>query len=321
MHAGLIGFWVGMGCLTATATPARFEATGMQLYYGAEPKLLTRLHERLQKGQVVVVEPRALRPAERTRLLQAAERVGAKVIGYVSIGELSDLDRDKYDRFLTAYLKTPEAKPGEFRTRASLTLQRNAQFRSALVDVLAEPWRAFVLAEVAAIYAAGYHGVFLDTVDTVDAYITRKDWNLKRRVRSIEAMIRLVRAIKAYKPTGYVMQNRGLNLIGEQVFVGDARGILVPGLHLAGEQRDNPDAILWESAFLGTDAWSRGVEKNLLAIQKSGRATVFALGYKDSGKTAAAFFRECARTGFLGAWASSSATLHRELTEGPPAKR
>ncbi|MFO0876083.1 MAG: endo alpha-1,4 polygalactosaminidase [Gemmataceae bacterium] len=298
-------------------SPPRFRATGMQLYYGSDARLLATLEKRLRPGQVVVVEPRALKQAERDRLLRAADRVGARVIGYVSIGELSDLERGKFDRFLAEHLKKPGVNPGAFRTREAMTLRRNETFRSALIDVLAEPWRAFVLAEVAAVQKAGYHGVFLDTVDSVDDYITRKDWSLERRAQSVAAMIGLVRAIKAQRPASYIVQNRGLNLLGARVFVGDARGILVPGLDLAGGHAHNPDGLLWESAFLDTDPWTLGVEKNLLAAQKSGRAAVFALGYAQGGRTPEAFFRACTRTGFLGTWASSSERLHEELTRGP----
>ena len=112
--------------------------------------------------------------------------------------------------------------------------------------------------------ATGVHGLFLDTVDR---YITRKSWSIPRRIQSVEAMISLICSIKAHKPSMYIMQNRGLNLIGKTAFVGDAEGKLIPGLYLKKPQMHNPDWILWENAFAGKDAWTQGRYQELLAIE------------------------------------------------------
>src|SRR5262249_51120120 len=162
-----------------------------------------------------------------------------------------------------------------------------------------EPWRAYVRAESERIQATGVHGLFLDTVDTVDLYIGKKDWPLARRCESVAAMISLVRAIKRRDRRQFILQNRGLNLIGPMVFVGDATGKDIPGLGLAQGHPDNPDAVLWENAFAGTDAWSRRKEKELRETQKGGRATVFALGYKETLGSSAGFFTQCAAAGFI----------------------
>jgi endo-alpha-1,4-polygalactosaminidase (GH114 family) len=301
--------------------PVPVPPTGFQLYYGGDAPLLAKLLDRLQKGQVIVVDARALAPADLARLLKAAERVEAWVLGYVSIGELHDQEKESFDQFLKAYLRKHGDKAGAFRTLNAMVVQRNEQFKSDRVDVLAEAWRAYVLAQVAKVHDTGLHGVFLDTVDTVDVYISKKEWPLQRRVKSVQAMVSLVRAIKAQQRSKYVLQNRGLNLIGRTVFVGDATGVMVPALGLAEGHVDNPDAVLWENAFAAQDDWSRRVEKELQAIKKSGRAAVFALGYQATLRSPEDFFRKCAEAGFIAAWASSSEKLHTELTVGPPPKR
>jgi endo-alpha-1,4-polygalactosaminidase (GH114 family) len=300
----------------------RFHATSFQLYYGGDATVLARLTERLRAGQVVVIESRALTKTALGSLLKEAERKGAKVLAYVSIGELHENDERAFRRFLEAYLTEHKKEP--FRSLEAMTIQADPKFKARHVDVLAEPWRAYVRAEVGRLQATGVHGLFLDTVDTVDLYIGKKDWPLARRCESVAAMVTLVRTIKGRDRGQYILQNRGLNLIGSTVFVGDATGKDIPGLGLAQGHSDNPDAVLWENAFAGTDAWSRRKEKELRDIQKSGHATVFALGYQETLGSPAAFFEKSAAAGFVPAWATSSERLHQELTVGlalKPAER
>ncbi len=301
--------------------PRRFQPASFQLYYGSDPAILKQMTMRLSRGQIVVVETRALAKPELHQLLKKADETGAKVLAYLSIGELNDLDEKAFRTFLQGYLAERPKDSVRLTMLESLTLGRNAQFKSRYIDVLGDAWRAYILAEAQRLYALGVHGLFLDTVDTVDLYITRKEWTLARRIDSVEAMLSLIRAVKGRNRAGYVVQNRGLNLIGVKVFVGDATGKEIEGLTLARGHPENPDGVLWENAFAGNDEWSRLKEKELGEIQRSGRATVFALGYKETAPTSDAFFKKCAAAGFVSARATSSATLHKELTVGPqPAK-
>ncbi len=299
--------------------PAAPRSTSFQLYYGKDAAHLAQLARRMKPGQVVVVDPRVLTGTDLEALLKAAERSGARVLAYLSIGELHEDDERRFRDFLKTFL-AKSITPPRFRTLDALTLERNEQFRSRRIDVLAEAWRAFVLAEAERLHDRGVHGLFLDTVDTVDLCIRKKEWSLDRRRESVEAMMSLVRAIKARDRKKFVLQNGGLNLVGPHVFIGDDTGKEVPGLALARKHRDNPDGVLWENAFARQDEWSRRKEKELREIQQSGRATVFALGYKETLGSADVFFRKSSSAGFVAAWGTSSKRLHKEPTVGPPEK-
>jgi endo-alpha-1,4-polygalactosaminidase (GH114 family) len=252
-------------------------------------------------------------------VLRGADKAGTRVLAYLSIGELGNKDENLFRRFLNTYHVAPTRDQAPFRSLEGITLSYNEKFQSRHIDVLAELWQAFILAEVDRLYALGVHGLLLDTVDTVDLYLGKKDWPLERRWQSATAMLGLVRAIKARDRGKFVLQNRGLNLIGATAFVGDDMGKEMPGLDLLRGHPDNPDGILWENAFASQDAWSLGREKLLRDIQQSGQATVIALGYQATIKQPDTFFRRSAAAGFVAAWATASQDLHQELTSGPPA--
>lgn len=301
--------------LAITASTGEFKPSGFHLYYGGEARVLAGLRGRLVKGHVAVVDLRALKDAQRKTLLARANAVGAKVLAYVSIGELHDREAGDF----AAFFKKAPIRPAlrqRFPTPASVEVDRNVQFKSRRMDALSAAWRLFVLRKVTRARRAGVNGVFLDTVDTVDTYIARKPWPIARRVESVQAMWHLIRAIKASDPRQYVMMNRGLNLIGAKVFVGDAKGVEITGLNLAQKHAQNPDAVLWENAFAGSDAWSRAKNRELHAIHAAGHTAVFALGYAEPGGKPAAFFKQARAAGWPSAWARSSTTLHRELATG-----
>jgi serine/threonine-protein kinase len=294
-----------------------FRPTSFQLYYGSDAATLDRLQSRMRPGQVIVVDTRVLKKADRQRLLGAAERAGAKVLAYLSIGELNDAEEALFRTFLKEFLKKDASDAADFRTLEGLTLERNPQFNSRRVDVLARAWRAFVLSQADQRFATGMHGLFLDTVDTADCYIGKKDWPMHRRIESVQAMMALVRSVKERAGARFILQNGGLNLVGAKVFVGDASGKEIPGLGLAQGHAHNPDGVLWENAFAVADEWSRRREDELQQVRRSGRATVFVLGYKESLRDAKAFFQRSAAAHFVPAWATSSSQLGRELTVGP----
>lgn len=126
-------------------------------------------------------------------------------------------------------------------------------------------------------------------------------------------MIALIRELKKKNLASFIMQNRGLNLIGNDVFVGDATGRMIPGLSLATPHPHNPDAILFEDAFSSTGAWGTKKLIELSAIQKSGAVSVVALGYENVIKNQSQFRKNCKQYGFVPAWASSSQNLHLEI--------
>jgi serine/threonine protein kinase/endo-alpha-1,4-polygalactosaminidase (GH114 family) len=290
---------------------SRFVPTSLQLYYGNDRVLLDKMRQGLCKGQVVVIDLKVLNLIEQTGLVREAERVRAKVLCYLSISELHEDRKEAFRSFLAASAKKNPKEQGAG-SLDDLVIERNAPFQSDRIDVAAGAWQAWILAEADKALAAGVHGLFLDTIDTVDVYSTKKDWPFSRRQKSIEGMIHLIRALKAHRARPFVLMNRGLNLIGESVFVEDAAGKRVPGLNLVGGHEHNPDGVLWENAFSGQDEWSRDVERNLQAVSKSGKAAVFALGYQVTLGDRATFFSRCERCGFIPAWATSSKELHKE---------
>src|SRR5215468_12723380 len=87
----------------------------------------------------VVVEPDHLD----ARGLDELQRAGVQVFAYLSLGEAA-----------------PEAiDPGWI-------LGRNAPWGSVIVDPRAAGWRSRILARVDALAARGFHGLFLDTLDS-----------------------------------------------------------------------------------------------------------------------------------------------------------
>lgn len=295
-----------------SAEEKSFVPTSFQLYYGSDPKIIKQLQERMQKGQVVVIDLRGLDQKQIATLVHRAHQVGAKVIAYISIGELGQLEKTSFEQFLKQHKNSTSLD--------NISLGKNKTFQSWYIDVDQKIWKEFLIQKINQIYQQKVDGLFLDTVDTTDLYINQSKWPIPRRVKSVEAMISLIREIKALSPDKFIMQNRGLNLIGKSVFVGNATGVLVPGLDLAKSDPHNPDGLLWESAYIHTGDWIAGKEREMIQIQKKGFTTVFTLGYADTKANRKQFFQKSQTAGFIPAWASSTKTLHQELTQGVSAE-
>ncbi|QDT96584.1 endo alpha-1,4 polygalactosaminidase [Gimesia aquarii] len=291
-----------------SAEEKAFVPTGFQLYYGSDPKIMKQLKKRMHKGQIVVIELRGLDQKQIATLVNLANQAGAKVIGYISIGELEQLEKANFEQFLKQHnmpTSLEKISPG-----------KNELFQSWHMDVSQEIWKKFLFKKIDQIYQQKIDGLFLDTVDTTDLYINHREWPITRRAKSLKAMISLIREIKALSPYKFIMQNRGLNLIGKSVFVGEETGILVPGLYLSKSHPHNPDGLLWESAYTHTGDWIDGKEREMIQIQKNGFTSVFTLGYTDTKADRRQFFQKSQAAGFIPAWGSSTKTLHKELTRG-----
>lgn len=285
-----------------------FVPAGFQLYYGSDPKIMKQLQQRMQKGQIVVIELRGLDQEQISTLVDRAHQVGAKVIAYISIGELGQLEKTNFEQFLKQHNNPTSLE--------RISLGKNETFQSWYIDVNNEIWKEFLTKRINQIYKQGVDGLFLDTIDTTDLYINQQAWPIPQRAKSVQAMISLIREIKAISPDKFIMQNRGLNLIEKTVFVGDDTGVLVPGLNLAKSQPHNPDGLLWESAYTHTGDWIEGKEREMIQIQKNGFTTVFTLGYADTKADRKQFFQKSQAARFIPAWGSSTKTLHKELTQG-----
>lgn len=285
-----------------------FVPTSFQLYYGSDPKIMSQLQEQLKKGQVVVIDLRGLNQNQITTLIDQAHQVGAKVIAYISVGELEPLEKTNFKQFLKQYKKPTLLE--------KISIGKNEIFQSWHIDVNNSMWHKYLFKKIDQIYDQKVDGLFLDTIDTVDVYINQRKWPVSRRAKSVKAMIDLVRKFKESSPDKFIMQNRGLNLIGKSVFVGEETGILIPGLYLSKSHPHNPDGLLWESAYTHTGDWIDGKEREMIQIQKNGFTSVFTLGYTDTKADRRQFFQKSRAAGFIPAWGSSTKTLHKELTQG-----
>lgn len=282
-----------------------FSVRSYRIYYGADSRRLQTLVSQMEAGQLVVIDTRSLDVKQIEMLKDKARRVGARVVGYLSVGELDSVDRD---RFL-AHVRSEFDEQSDAILRETF-LNRNEEFNSERVDVLSNAWQSWIAARAAAIRTTGVHGLLLDTIDTVDLYATRPDWNTRRRISSVEAMRDLVRGFRIDWPEAFVVQNRGLNLIGPTMFVGGDAEADVKALDLAAGNANNPNAILWEAAYHGQGDWFDNVVSDLRSISAAGHATVLTLGYTDGSVEKKEFFRRSAADGFVSGWGESSALLH-----------
>ena len=291
-----------------SAEQAAFVPADFQLYYGSDSKLLNKLQGQMQKGQVVALELRGLDQKQVSALVSHAHQVGAKIIAYISIGELGLIEKNNFEAFLKKRKNSPAL--------AEMSLGKNETFQSWHIDVSQQAWQDFLFQRINQIYQQKVDGLFLDTIDSINLYINERKWPIPRRAKSVSAMISLIRKIKAHSPDKFIMQNRGLNLIGKSVFVGDATGIFIPGLNLSTRHPHNPDGLLWETAYAHTGEWIERKEREMIQIQKNGFTSVFTLGYTDTKANRKQFFQKSRAAGFIPAWASSSMNLHQELTGG-----
>jgi len=171
----------------------------------------------------VVVEPDHLD----ARGLDELQRAGVQVFAYLSLGEAA-----------------PEAiDPGWI-------LGRNAPWGSVIVDPRAAEWRSRILARVDALAARGFHGLFLDTLDSY-AMVLRAD---ARRAAAV-AMASLIRDISDHHRDVKLLFNRGFELLDD---VGrprtSARGAVVPFV--------DPDAVAHAAlALLGDPARWRAAQQ------------------------------------------------------------
>lgn len=316
--AGLsLMFLFSAGCCPQSNN--RQPAQSFKLYYGTEARVLNSMLSPAGRS-VLVWDSRSLKEQQLAPLLRRARAQNAISLGYISIGELAAGDSKRAAVFGV--------------DSVSVGLDYNEKFHSWRVDVVQKNWSRWVLAETDRLAAAGFTGFFLDTPDTVDHYITHSQWNRAERGARVLAMIELVRAIKQRHPKHFVLLNRGLNLIGAQIWMNESGSDLTPGLNLVGGHPFNPDAVLYENAFASEDAWTLRIEADLAAIAHAGHSQIFALGYADTlgdrAKTEVAhfgeskvpasasaryFFNQAARAGFVAAFAESSTTLHLQPTQ------
>jgi hypothetical protein len=129
-------------------------------------------------------------------------------------------------------------------------------------------------------------------------------------------MVKLVRDFKAKHPDAIIMQNRGLGIMGDKVFVDGATEKQMPsGLGLTQATENNPDVILYENAFVGGNRWEQQIIDDLEKVQQSGNVDVVAMGFQDSLRNKKKFLKRCQEYNFVPSWASNSQSLHLEIAK------
>lgn len=153
------------------------------LYYAPNPPL-----DQLQAFDIVVVEPDAVGAAP-----SSYRSAHSALFAYISVGEVHP-DRSYYRKIDPAWL-----------------IGDNPAWKSRLVDLADPGWRAFFLDRVVEpLWAAGYRGFFLDTLDS---YQLVQD---KQRHPALQAgLVEVIRSIKQRHPDARLVLNRGFEILDQ----------------------------------------------------------------------------------------------------------
>lgn len=108
-----------------------------------------------------------------------------------------------------AYLSIGEAEPGrpwysDGRVDPRWLLGRNENWGSYFVDANQPGWQELMVQLTGDFIAKGFDGVFLDTVDTVDAF-----------PQTLPGMVQLIHNLRATYPDALLVQNRGFTVIDQ----------------------------------------------------------------------------------------------------------
>ena len=117
------------------------------------------------------------------------------VLAYLSLGE----DGDHLTNYAGATIHEPPDLPWAKRDEYGQTV-RNPVWGSVLVNLEHNGWQAQVLERAWKATARGFHGFFLDTVDST-------------AIADRRAFIRIIRALRARFPSAPIVLNRGFALL------------------------------------------------------------------------------------------------------------
>ena len=159
--------------------------TSVAFYYGDNPPLTD-----LQAFDVAVVEPDFVPdPQSHAR---AAEQGTHALFAYVSLGEVQP-SRSYY----------PGLPSGSVRND-------NPAWGSKVIDQTTPGWRAYFIEKIIApLWAQGWRGFFLDTLDSYQLFATTDT----ERQAQTAAMIEIIREIKQRYPQARLILNRGFELL------------------------------------------------------------------------------------------------------------
>jgi hypothetical protein len=119
---------------------ADFHVTSFQLYYGSDVKILSSLEDNLAVNQLIAVDLRALSEEQLERLQRSVRKQKAKLIAYISIGELHSRELGLFEDFATSR----DANANVKKLKSQVLLGENTTYHSLYADVGNETWREFV---------------------------------------------------------------------------------------------------------------------------------------------------------------------------------
>jgi uncharacterized protein (TIGR01370 family) len=155
------------------------------VFYAPKPPV-----ELLGKFRRVIVEADNLHADE----LKALHKQGAKVFAYLSIGEVSP-SRQWYKQVAPDWI-----------------LGRNRVWDSDVLDLTEAGWQDFIMEKlVRPLAEQGYDGLFLDTLDSFNLYVT----SAEARQRQADALAGLLKNIRKTWPQMQLIANRGFEVMPE----------------------------------------------------------------------------------------------------------
>lgn len=195
----------------------------------------------------------------------------AFVVGYISLGEIRE--------DVQAWKGFPKW----------LLVERNSNWPGSWrVDVREKAWNEFILERIIPnLIVQGYDGVFLDTVDTAHYLETMKGYRGARK-----SMVKLVRDIHKKFPSLIIIQNNGLDLIGETAKYIDA--LLVEGVF-------SDYDFVTKKYSLSNEEDERELSNRLSNIRDSNMLPIFTLDYAspDDKTTASDLKSKSVEMGFI----------------------
>ncbi len=153
-------------------------------YYGSSAQSV----EQLSLFDLAIVQPR-LSSAQ----LETLHKAGTRVVAYLSIGELE------------------ANSPLTSQVPAAWVLGTNKNWGSKFIDASQPGWQKLMLEAQNKLLKAGYDGVFLDTLDTVDLY---------PQIRA--GLVNIVQGMRQAHPDSLIVQNRGFGLLNQTAELVDA---------------------------------------------------------------------------------------------------
>ncbi|MCJ7512121.1 MAG: endo alpha-1,4 polygalactosaminidase [Anaerolineales bacterium] len=178
----VVAAWFLLGCARGGApVSARSRIKSVDdyiVYYGQGQA------DALSRFDLAIVQPETLSEAE----IRQLRRRGTLVVAYLSIGE--------------AEPGRPWYTDGRVDPRWLLGLNKN--WGSYFVDANQPGWQRLMVSLTGDFIQKGFDGVFLDTVDTVDAYPQTR-----------QGMIATIKGLRQAFPEALILQNRGFGLVPE----------------------------------------------------------------------------------------------------------